>query len=315
MKKKIIRGILFFLIILICITIFMFSHQVADESSKTSEGVIKFIYEHIPGLKNIPEDIFTFIVRKTAHFSIYMLLGILCISFALTYRGTKYQKGLASLCFGFFYGCSDEFHQLFIEGRSGELRDVFIDSLGCILGILIVIATIKMIEKLMKKQKKEKFGNSTKILFISSTGGHFTELMQLNKIMEECNYLIVTEKDTTNANLKEKYKDKIDYLVYGTKKNLLKYIFILAFNCIKSLYIYLKFRPQIIITTGTHTAGPMCCIGKILGSKIIYIETFANKNTKTATGRLLYYIADTFVVQWEEMLKLYSKAKYWGGIF
>lgn len=315
MKIKIIRAILLILIIINCIIIFMFSNQDANESGKTSQGVIKYIYEHVPILKNIPEDTFSFIVRKTAHFSIYMLLGILSVSFALTYKGTKYQKGLASLCFGILYACSDEFHQLFIEGRSGEIRDVLIDSLGCLLGIFIVIFIVKIIQKMRKEQRYETLNKNTKIMFISSTGGHYTELMQLKKVIEECNYHIVTEKIPTNANLKEKYLNKIDYLMYGTKKTPIKYIFILMLNCVKSLFIYLKVRPQIIITTGTHTAGPMCCIGKILGSKIVYIETYANRNTKTATGRLLYFIADTFVVQWEEMLKLYPKAKYWGGIF
>ena len=56
-------------------------------------------------------------------------------------------------------------------------------------------------------------------------------------------------------------------------------------------------------------------IGKILGSKIIYIETFANIHTKTATGRLIYPIADLFIVQWESMLKVYPKAVYGGWIF
>ena len=58
----------------------------------------------------------------------------------------------------------------------------------------------------------------------------------------------------------------------------------------------------------------MCYLGKIFGSKIIYIETFANINKKTATGRLIYPIADLFLVQWEEMLELYPKAKYRGGL-
>ena len=56
----------------------------------------------------------------------------------------------------------------------------------------------------------------------------------------------------------------------------------------------------------------MCYLGKIFGSKIIYIETFANRNKKTATGRLIYPIAD---LQWEEMLKLYPKAIYGGSIY
>ena len=54
----------------------------------------------------------------------------------------------------------------------------------------------------------------------------------------------------------------------------------------------------------------MCILGKIFGSKIIYIETFANHHKKTATGRLIYPIADLFIVQWEEMLEIYPKAVY-----
>ena len=59
----------------------------------------------------------------------------------------------------------------------------------------------------------------------------------------------------------------------------------------------------------------MCIIGKIFGSKIIYIETFANRNTKTATGKIIYKFADLFIVQWKEMLELYPKAKLGGSIY
>ena len=116
-----------------------------------------------------------------------------------------------------------------------------------------------------------------KVLFISSTGGHLNELLQLSP--------------------------------------LLKYIFIYFYLILKTIYLYILIRPKVIVTTGTHTAGPMCYLGKIFGSKIIYIETFANINRKTATGRLIYPIADLFIVQWEEMLKLYPKAIYGGSIF
>ena len=54
---------------------------------------------------------------------------------------------------------------------------------------------------------------------------------------------------------------------------------------------------------------------KIFGSKIIYIETFANRNTKTATGKIIYKFADLFIVQWKEMLELYPKAKLGGSIY
>lgn len=154
-----------------------------------------------------------------------------------------------------------------------------------------------------------------KVLFISSTGGHLVEMMQLKEMFNNFDYHIVTEKTKSNLKLKELYKEKIDFLVYGTKDYLITYPFKLLYNCFKSLFIYLKIRPDYIITTGAHTAGPMCCIGKILGSRIIYIETFANMTSKTITGRCVYPFADKFIVQWESMKELYPDAEFWGWIF
>ena len=154
-----------------------------------------------------------------------------------------------------------------------------------------------------------------KVLFISSTGGHLTELLELKKMFKKYDYRIITEKTKSTEDLKTIYPGKVYYLPYGTKHNKLKYPFILLLNCFISLFYFIKFRPNVIVTTGAHTAGPMCCIGKILGAKIVYIETFANIKTKTVTGRLVYLFADLFIVQWESMLKLYPKAVYGGWIF
>ena len=154
-----------------------------------------------------------------------------------------------------------------------------------------------------------------KVLFIASTGGHLNELMQLSPLFEKYDYHIITEKDKVNQNLKEKYGDKLYFLPYGTRAKLFFYVFQYFYLCLKTIYLYFKIRPQIIITTGTHTAGPMCYLGKIFRSKIIYIETFASTHKKTATGRLIYPIADLFIVQWEEMLELYPKAVYGGSIY
>ena len=84
---------------------------------------------------------------------------------------------------------------------------------------------------------------------------------------------------------------------------------------LKSFYLYFKIRPKYIVSTGTHTAVPICYIGKLFGSKIIFIETFANSKTKTLSGKLVYPIADLFIVQWESMLKLYPKAVLGGWIY
>ena len=153
------------------------------------------------------------------------------------------------------------------------------------------------------------------VIFIASTGGHLEELLQLSPMFDRYDYHLITEKTKSNMYLKEKYKDRVDYLVYGTKLHFLTYPFKLLFNCFKSLFFYLKYSPDYIITTGTHTAGPMCCLGKIFGSKVIYIETFANMVTKTSTGRLVYPMSDKFIVQWESMKKLYPNAEVGGWIF
>lgn len=154
-----------------------------------------------------------------------------------------------------------------------------------------------------------------KVLFISSTGGHLNEMMCLEKMFTNYDFHIITEYTTSSTYLEKKYKNKLGYLYYGTKDHPLTYPFKLMANCFKSLYYYLKFRPKFIITTGAHTAGPICCIGKLFGSKIIYIETFANIYTKTITGRLIYNFADLFIVQWESMLQLYQDAVYGGWIY
>ena len=154
-----------------------------------------------------------------------------------------------------------------------------------------------------------------KVLFISSTGGHLSEIMQLKSMFDKYDFHIITEKTKSNMYLKEKYQKRVNYLVYGTRSNMLTYPFKLLYNCFKSLFLYIKVRPKVIITTGAHTAGPMCCIGKLFGSKIIYIETFANSKSKSVAGSLVYKFADLFIVQWEDMLELYPKSVYGGWIF
>lgn len=154
-----------------------------------------------------------------------------------------------------------------------------------------------------------------KVLFISSTGGHFSELLQLKPLFKKYDSYIITEKDKTSENLKEEYGEKFFFLPYGTRSKLFTYIFKYLYLCLKTIYLYFKIRPKYIVTTGTHTAVPMCYIGKLFGSKIIFIETFANSKSKTLSGRMIYPIANLFIVQWKEMLELYPKAVYGGSIY
>ena len=154
-----------------------------------------------------------------------------------------------------------------------------------------------------------------KVLFISSTGGHLSELLQLKPLFARYDSYLITEKTKSTLSLKKEYGKKLHYLVYGTRSHLFAYLFKFAFNILKSFWLFLKIRPAVVVTTGTHTAVPMCYIAKLFRKKVIFIETFANSTTATQSGKLVYPIADVFVVQWESMLELYPKAIYGGWIY
>lgn len=159
-----------------------------------------------------------------------------------------------------------------------------------------------------KKQPKKK-----KVLFISSVGGHLTQLLQLGPLFQEYDYHMVTEKSEITLKMKDHYK--MSYLVYGARNYPFRYIFKFSYNIIKSFCIFFKVKPDVIVTTGAHTSVPMCYIAKLFGKKVVFIESFAKSQSKTISGRIVYPIADLFIVQWESMLELYPKAIYGGAIY
>ena len=131
-----------------------------------------------------------------------------------------------------------------------------------------------------------------RVLFVASTGGHLNELLRLNELFQYYDYQIITEGCPSTKHLKYKYPSRVHYLLFGSKEHLFSYLFKFAFNILISLYYAIRFRPQVIVSTGTHTAVPICYIGKLFGAKIIYIETFANVYHGNLAGKLVYPIVD-----------------------
>lgn len=154
-----------------------------------------------------------------------------------------------------------------------------------------------------------------KVMFISSTGGHLTQLLQLKELFKEYEYVLITEKTDVTKSMESKYN--MSFFPYGSRNQKLLYPFILLINCFMSLFYLIKYNPEVIVTTGANTAAAMCCLGKIFRKKVIYIESFAKNNSPTVTGKMIYklHAYTTFVVQWENMLKYYPKAECWGWIY
>ena len=151
-----------------------------------------------------------------------------------------------------------------------------------------------------------------KVCLISSSGGHFEQLKMLTKLNKKYKTFIVTEKTDYNKDDK-----KINYFVMQVNRKEKLFVFKMIGILFKSLYIFIKEKPDVIISTGVLSAIPMLFIGHIFKKKVIYIESFAKINSPTMTGNLIYkkHIADQFYVQWESMLKYYPNAIYKGGIY
>lgn len=115
------------------IFIFIMSHTNGTNSSDQSNFIAQIILKVI----NIDYSTLTFLIRKMAHMSEYALL-LFFIYYGFKKSTTYKYTLLLSLLITFLYACSDEFHQLFIPGRSGQLKDVLIDTIGGLFMLFVI---------------------------------------------------------------------------------------------------------------------------------------------------------------------------------
>ena len=159
--KQIARCVLILLIIINCVVIFKFSSEQSAKSSDRSGRIVEKIVELNPKTKNLnkqekeraKEELVT-PIRKTAHFLVYTNLGMLLFLCCKTFEIRDRKRILVSFMLAFLYACTDEVHQLFVNGRSGEFRDVCIDSCGALTGILIAYLICKLVANIKEKYKK-----------------------------------------------------------------------------------------------------------------------------------------------------------------
>ena len=150
-----------------------------------------------------------------------------------------------------------------------------------------------------------------KLCFAASSGGHFEQILMLKPLMEKYDSFLVTEKTEYNSGIKVVNT----YYLYQVNRKEWRFPFEMLGNAFKSLFIFIKERPDVVITTGVLAVIPMCLLAKLFRKKLIYIESFAKVTTPTETGRLMYKYADQFYVQWPQMKKFYPNAIYLGGIY
>ena len=137
------RTIYLILTIICMITIFMFSSEDGEKSQSTSDKafadviVDKTISIFPNSNRDNVMDIVSFIVRKSAHFTLFAILGFVLFGFINTYSLELRKKIIITIIIGMLYAISDEIHQLFVPERAGQIRDVFIDTLGVSFGTMV----------------------------------------------------------------------------------------------------------------------------------------------------------------------------------
>jgi len=160
MKKYILRIILILLLLGTFYIIFGFSSQDGEKSGSISRRITEKIATLIPQIQeksklkkeNIMNTMES-IIRKMAHFSIYTLVGLLLMALVSTYNIKEKNRLIITLTTGIIYATSDEIHQSFVPGRSPMITDIVIDTMGVILGILLIILGKKIIKKYRKNKQ------------------------------------------------------------------------------------------------------------------------------------------------------------------
>ena len=147
-----------------------------------------------------------------------------------------------------------------------------------------------------------------KICFVSSSGGHWEQLQKLKPLADKYEGFFVTEKTQFDAPLASYFMMQTDL-----KDKLMP--FKMLVNSVKALKIWIKEKPDLIITTGTMVAYPFYLLSIICKKKFIFIETFGRANMPTVAGKLMEKHSDLFSVQWETQKKHYKKAIYGGCLY
>jgi UDP-N-acetylglucosamine:LPS N-acetylglucosamine transferase len=151
-----------------------------------------------------------------------------------------------------------------------------------------------------------------KICVGASAGGHMNELLQLLAFVNSWPVqpsFYITTMDLLSGLLSEKGST---YVIGECNRHHPFLAVVTLYRCLK---IALKERPDVVITTGSMPLALFCLVSKLLvGTKIVWIDSIANIEKFSMSGRLIYSFADLFLTQWPDLATEESKAKFAGAL-
>jgi len=139
-----------------------------------------------------------------------------------------------------------------------------------------------------------------RICLVSSAGGHTSQLLELADSWKGQHTCWVTTEGVIKV-----------YVVGECNRRQPLRVLLVLLRCIR---IVLRERPDVVISTGAAAGCMVCFLSKMLGARIVWIDSITNVYRLSLSGRLVRYIADLFLVQWPELAEKYRKVEYVGAV-
>jgi len=147
-----------------------------------------------------------------------------------------------------------------------------------------------------------------RICLAASAGGHISQLLKLAESWNGYETFCVT----TTEVVRDKLSRFGEVYVVGecNREHPIRIISVLL-RCIR---IVLRQRPDVVISTGAAAGCMLCFLGKMLGAKVVWIDSITNVERLSLSGRMVRYIADLFLVQWPELAGRYKRVEFVGAV-
>ena len=147
-----------------------------------------------------------------------------------------------------------------------------------------------------------------RICLAASAGGHISQLLKLAESWNGHKTFCVTTTEVV--------KDKLSkfgrvYVVGECNRQHPVRVVRVLLRCINVAF---KERPDVVISTGAAAGCMLCLLGKILGAKVIWIDSITNVERISLSGKMVLYIADLFLVQWPELASRYKRVEFVGAV-
>jgi len=149
-----------------------------------------------------------------------------------------------------------------------------------------------------------------KVALVASAGGHLSELLVMERAWRGHEHFFVTSGEMVARELGDRYGTRVYVLGEANRKNPLRLVRMLVRCC----RIVLKERPDVVLSTGAAVGCLLCTVGKLARARVVWVDSIANVDRPSLSGRLVRCFADLFIVQWPDLAKIGSAVEYHGEL-